>query len=160
MSAIKPIVTKFFREEFSLTQIALVAHSQGTTLTFFTLSRNQLPSLGKSLSCFVALAPAVFAGSLLGRFQFWFIKLLTSRTYRVFIGIRAFIPLMMSIHAIFPRRLYAWLGYRVFNYLFAWTDLKWDRRLRNRLFQFAPVYVSAECMKWWLGRGASSLSNR
>jgi hypothetical protein len=37
--------------------------------------------------------------------------------------------------------------------LFTWSDLNWELRLRNRLFQFSPVYVSAECMRWWLGKG-------
>ena len=44
------------------------------------------------------------------------------------------------------------MGYRVFAFLFNWTDDRWERDLRNRMFQFAPVYVSAESMRWWLGR--------
>lgn len=60
---------------------------------------------------------------------------------------------MMIIHRTLPGRIYGWLGYRVFNYLFSWTDLRWERRLRNGFFQFSPVYVSSECMRWWLGRG-------
>ncbi|CAG9944946.1 unnamed protein product [Clonostachys rosea f. rosea IK726] len=40
----------------------------------------------------------------------------------------------------------------VFSFLFDWTDERWDRGLRDRMFQFAPVYVSAESMRWWLGR--------
>jgi hypothetical protein len=44
------------------------------------------------------------------------------------------------------------LGYRVFSFLFDWTDDRWDLGLRDRFFQFAPVYVSAETMRWWLGR--------
>jgi len=27
-----------------------------------------------------------------------------------------------------------------------------DRGIKQRMFQFAPVYVSAESMRWWLGR--------
>ena len=111
--------------------------------------------MGESLSCLVALAPAVFAGTLLRRFQWSFVKIMTTRLYRAFFGIHSFIPLMMIIHAIMPGPLYGWLGYRVFNYLFTWTDLYWERRLRNRFFQFSPVYVSSECMRWWLGRGIS-----
>jgi len=77
---------------------------------------------------------------------------MSARVYRAFFGIHSFIPLMMTIHSILEPHVYAWLGYRVFNYLFAWTDLRWERRLRNRFFQFSPVYVSAACMQWWLGR--------
>ena len=134
-------------------EIALIAHSQATSLTFLALSNDQVPHLGESLSCFIALAPAVFAGTLLRTFQFSFVRIMSTRLYRAFFGIHCFIPLMMIIHATLPGRLYGWLGYRVFNYLFSWTDLRWERRLRNRFFQFAPVYVSSECMRWWLGRG-------
>jgi len=44
------------------------------------------------------------------------------------------------------------MGYRVLSFLFNWTDARWDRGLRDRLFQFSPIYVSAESMKWWQGR--------
>jgi hypothetical protein len=44
------------------------------------------------------------------------------------------------------------MGYRVFSFLFNWSDDRWDRGIRDRLFQFSPVYVSAESMRWWLGR--------
>ena len=122
-------------------------------MTFLALAKDQVPHLGESLSCFIALAPAVFAGTLLRTFQFSFVKIMSTSCYRAFFGIHSFIPLMMIIHDILPGRLYGWLGYRVFNYLFSWTDLRWERRLRNRFFQFSPVYVSSECMRWWLGRG-------
>ena len=58
----------------------------------------------------------------------------------------------MTMHSYLPGRLYGALGYRVFSFLFNWTDDRWDQGIRNRLFQFAPVYVSAESMRWWLGR--------
>ena len=140
-------------KSFLSNEIAFVAHSQGTTLTFLALSKDQVPHLGESLSCFIALAPAVFAGTLLSNIQFSFVRIMSTRFYRAFFGIHSFIPLMTVIRGILPGRLYGWLGYRVFNYLFSWTDLRWERRLRNRFFQFAPVYISSECMRWWLGRG-------
>ena len=59
---------------------------------------------------------------------------------------------MMTMHAHLPSRLYGALGYRVFSFLFNWTDQRWDLELRDRQFLFAPVYVSAESMRWWLGR--------
>lgn len=135
-------------------KIAFVAHSQGTTLGFLTLARGQVPRVGESLSCFIALAPAVYAGTLLKRYQFSFVKIMSTGLYRAFFGIHSFVPLMMAIHSILPAAIYGWLGYRVFNFLFNWTDLNWERRLRNRFFQFSPVYVSSEAMRWWLGKGA------
>jgi hypothetical protein len=125
-------------------------------MTFLALAKDQSPQIGQSLSHFTALAPAVYAGPHLRTFQFSFVRIMSAPLYRAFFGVQAFIPLMCFIHRHFPRGLYGWLGYRVFNYLFSWTDLRWERRLRGRFFQFAPVYVSAECMRWWLGRGTKA----
>jgi hypothetical protein len=125
-------------------------------MTFLALAKDQSPQIGQSLSCFIALAPAVYAGPHLRTFQFSFVRIMSAPLYRAFFGVQAFIPLMCFIHRHLPRGLYGWLGYRVFNYLFSWTDLRWERRLRGRFFQFAPVYVSAECMRWWLGRGTQN----
>ena len=126
-------------------------------MTFLALQKDQSPQLGDSISCFIALAPAVFAGPHLRKPQFFFVRIMSARLYRAVFGVHSFIPLMMVIHRFMPGSVYGWLGYRVFSYLFSWTDLRWERRLRNRFFQFSPVYVSAECMRWWLGRGIPSL---
>lgn len=61
---------------------------------------------------------------------------------------------MMKMHKVLPSRLYGAMGYRVFSFLFGWTDERWELDLRDRLFQFAPTFVSAESMRWWLGREA------
>lgn len=71
----------------NIDKIALIAHSQGTTQTFLALAKDQVPHLGESLSCFIALAPAVFAGKLIRTFQFSFVKIMTTRMYRAFFGI-------------------------------------------------------------------------
>lgn len=83
---------------------------------------------------------------------FKFMRIISPGMFRVFFGIHAFIPFMMSMHRLLPGVLYGALGYRVFAFLFNWTDDRWERNLRDRMFQFAPVYVSAESMRWWLGR--------
>ncbi len=72
--------------------------------------------------------------------------------FRLMFGIHSFIPLMMTMHAWLSPRIYGWLGYKIFSFLFNWTNTRWDRALNHRMFQFAPVYVSAESMRWWLGR--------
>ncbi|KAI9829918.1 MAG: hypothetical protein M1826_005340 [Phylliscum demangeonii] len=132
--------------------LGLVSHSQGTTETFVALAKDQRPELGQKISVFCALAPAVYAGPLIGKAYFKFMRVISPSIFRVVFGIHAFIPLMMTMHALLPRRLYGALGYRVFWFLFNWTDTRWERDLRNRMFQFAPGYVSAESMRWWLGR--------
>ncbi|KAI2614656.1 alpha/beta-hydrolase [Hypoxylon fragiforme] len=138
--------------ETGFEKIGLVCHSQGTTETFVALAKEQRPELGEKLTVFCALAPAAYAGSLIGKMYFKFMRIISPDLFRVMFGIHAFIPLMMTMHSIMPPGLYGWLGYTVFSFLFDWTDIRWDRGLRNRMFQFAPVYVSAESMRWWLGR--------
>lgn len=132
-------------------KLGLVCHSQGTAQTFVALAKEQRPELGDKISVFCALAPAVYAGPLIKKVYFRFIRLLSVTLFRLVFGIHAFIPFMMQMHGLVPPAMYGWLGYKVFSYLFGWTDGRWDRGLRNRFFQFAPVHVSAEAMRWWLG---------
>ncbi|KAI0141077.1 alpha/beta-hydrolase [Hypoxylon sp. NC0597] len=138
--------------ETGFEKIGLICHSQGTTETFVALAKEQRPELGEKLTVFCALAPAAYAGPLIGKMYFKFMRVISPGLFRVMFGIHAFIPLMMTMHRILPSGLYGWLGYTVFSFLFDWTDTRWDRGLRDRMFQFAPVYVSAESMRWWLGR--------
>ena len=138
--------------ETGFERLGLVCHSQGTTETFIALAKEQRPDLGNKISVFCALAPAVYAGPLIGKMYLKFMRIISTNMFRVFFGIHAFIPFMMTMHSLLPGKLYGALGYRVFSFLFNWTDDRWDQGLRDRFFQFAPVYVSAESMRWWLGR--------
>ncbi|KAH6890565.1 Alpha/Beta hydrolase protein [Thelonectria olida] len=138
--------------ETGFEKIGLICHSQGTTQTFVALAKEQRPELGEKLTVFCALAPAAYAGPLIGKMYFKFMRIISPGMFRLMFGIHAFIPFMMHMHRQLPPRIYGWLGYKVFSFLFDWTDARWDRGLRNRMFQFAPVYVSAESMRWWLGR--------
>ncbi|KAK3704316.1 hypothetical protein LTR37_013869 [Vermiconidia calcicola] len=138
--------------ETGFPKLALIAHSQGTTETFLALAKEQRPDIGEKISAFCALAPAAYAGPLIGKMYFRVMRLVSPALFRIIFGIHAFIPLMMLSHKILPPRLYSWMGYHVFAHLFSWSDARWDRDLRNRMFQWAPVYVSSESMRWWLGR--------
>ncbi|KAI9852672.1 MAG: hypothetical protein M1838_006129 [Thelocarpon superellum] len=138
--------------ETGFAKLGLVCHSQGTTETFVALAKGQRPDLGQQISVFCALAPAVYAGPLIGKAYFKFMRVISPGFFRIIFGIHAFIPFMMAMHRLLPGRLYGALGYRVFSFLFNWTDDRWEQDLRDRMFQFAPVYVSAESMRWWLGR--------
>ncbi|KAF2674657.1 alpha/beta-hydrolase [Microthyrium microscopicum] len=133
-------------------RLALVAHSQGTTQTLVALAKEQRPDLGPRISLVCLLAPAAYAGPLIGKMYFKFMRIISPGMFRALFGIHAFIPFMMSMHSILPGQIYGFMGYRVFSFLFNWTDARWDRGLRDRFFQFSPVYVSAESMRWWLGR--------
>lgn len=138
--------------ETGFEKLALIAHSQGTTQTFVALAKEQRPDIGDKISVFCALAPAAYAGPLIGKIYFKVMRTITPAMFRLVFGIHAFIPLMMLAHKIMPGPLYSWMGYHVFSFLFSWSDRRWDRGLRNRMFQWAPTYVSAESMRWWLGR--------
>ena len=138
--------------ETGFSKLGLICHSQGTTETFVALAKEQRPDLGEKISVFCALAPAVYAGPLIGKMYIKFMRIISPGMFRVMFGIHSFIPFMMTMHSHLPGRLYGALGYRVFSFLFDWTDDRWDQGLRNRFFQFSPVYVSAESMRWWLGR--------
>ncbi|KAL2756763.1 hypothetical protein ACRALDRAFT_1049010 [Sodiomyces alcalophilus JCM 7366] len=147
-----PALTSRVLYETGFDKIGLICHSQGTTETFVALAKEQRPELGEKLTVFCALAPAAYAGPLIGKMYFKFMRVITPGMFRLMFGICAFIDFMMTMHARLPPRLYGWLGYKVFAFLFNWTDTRWDRGLRDRFFQFSPVYVSAESMRWWLGR--------
>ncbi|SMR42325.1 unnamed protein product [Zymoseptoria tritici ST99CH_1E4] len=138
--------------ETGFPKLALVAHSQGTTQTFVALAKEQCPDLGRKISVFCALAPAAYSGPLIRKAYFQFMQILTPAMFRMVFGIHSFIPIMMFAHRVLPAAPFAWMGYHVYSFLFGWSDSRWERDLRNRMFQSAPVYVSAESMRWWLGR--------
>ncbi|CAK7265552.1 hypothetical protein SEPCBS119000_001573 [Sporothrix epigloea] len=147
-----PALASRVLRETRFSRLGLVCHSQGTTEALVALAKEQRPALGEALTVFCALAPAAYAGRLIGKMYFKFMRVISPAMFRMMFGIHAFIPLMMQIHPLIPGKLYGSLGYRVFSFLFEWSDVRWDRGLRDRMFQFAPVYVSAESMRWWLGR--------
>jgi pimeloyl-ACP methyl ester carboxylesterase len=133
-------------------KLGLIAHSQGTTQTLVALAKEQRPEIGEKISVFCALAPAAYAGPLIGKMYFKFMRVIGPGMFRAMFGIHAFIPFMMTMHSLLPPHFYGAMGYKVFSFLFNWGDDKWEKDLRDRMFQFAPVYVSAESMRWWLGR--------
>lgn len=147
-----PALTSRVLYETGFKKIGLICHSQGTTQTLVALAKEQRPDLGEKLTVFCALAPAAYAGPLIGKMYFKFMRIITPGMFRLMFGIHAFIPFMMKMHELLHPKVYGWLGYKVFSFLFDWTDTRWDRALKHRMFQFAPVYVSAESMRWWLGR--------
>lgn len=138
--------------ETGFEKLGLIAHSQGTTQTLVALAKEQRPDIGEKISVFCALAPAVYAGPLIDKIYLKIMRVISPTLFRFIFGIHSFIPLMMEAHATLPGNIYGFLGYMVFAFLLNWSDTRWDRALRNRMFKFAPVYVSAESMRWWLGR--------
>lgn len=137
--------------ETGFSKLGLVCHSQGTTETFVALAKEHRPELGERISVFCALAPAAYAGPLVSKPYFKFMRGLSPSVFRLFFGVHAFIPIMMTVHRFLHPRIWGTFAYWMFSFLFGWSDARWERDLRHRMFQFAPVYVSAETMRWWLG---------
>jgi pimeloyl-ACP methyl ester carboxylesterase len=134
--------------------LALVGHSQGTSQMLIALSKDFVPDLGKKISVVCLLAPAAYSGDLLEN-PCWFFKAMTltpPSVWRVCFGKHGFLQSMIGVMEILPNSAVGALGYPLFHYLFKWSDRNWDRDLRNRSFLWAPVYVSSEHMRWWIGR--------
>ena len=84
-----PAMISRILEETGFEKLGLVAHSQGTTETFVALAKEQRPDLGNRISVFCALAPAVYAGSLIGKMYFKFMRVISPAMFRVFFGIHS-----------------------------------------------------------------------
>ncbi|EDO15779.1 hypothetical protein Kpol_478p15 [Vanderwaltozyma polyspora DSM 70294] len=137
-------------------KITLIAHSQGTTQGFMglvngkKLYENDEFSLNDKLETFVALAPAVYPGPLLH--EKIFVKLMAKGIdHPMIFGNRSFMPFMITMRDILVGwRIFSYLSYIMFNYMFDWNDYLWDKKLRDRHFLFSPVNISVNLMKWWL----------
>lgn len=131
------------------TKLVLVCHSQGTTQGFISLDNDRFGNNSK-ISCFIALSPAVYGGQLLE--EKLFIKIIAKMTLNnYFFGIWSFIPLMITMrNLLVTHKIFGYLSYMMFNFLFDWNDDLWDKSLKNRHFIFSPVYVSVKLMSWWL----------
>ena len=147
-----PALTSRVLSETGFGKLGLIGHSQGTSQTFIALAKDQHPDLGEKLTVFCALAPTAYSGTRLDKPYFKFMRLISPGLFRMIFGIHAFIPIMMAMYPVVPDKIFGTLSYQVFSFLFNWSDDRWDRGLRDRMFQFSPVYLSVEHMRWWLGR--------
>ncbi|EIW73046.1 hypothetical protein TREMEDRAFT_42161 [Tremella mesenterica DSM 1558] len=134
-------------------KVAFIGHSQGNGLTFISLSLGMCPSLGKKMSVFIALAPAVYAGPLTTGFPFTTLNRLEWTTWKRVFGVLDFIPLMRWAYDYCPAKIFATLGYIMFAFLFSWTDTNWLRRRKTKMFRFTPTPVSSASIFWWCGKG-------
>ena len=73
-------------EETGFDKVGLICHSQGTTQTFVALAKEQRPDIGKRISVFCALAPAVYTGPLIKKFYFKIMRAITPGMFRLVFG--------------------------------------------------------------------------
>ena len=152
-----PCLVDFVLKETNSKNLDLIAHSQGTMQSFYSLT-NHRELLGK-IKNFVALSPAVYPGALLyEKIPLRLMALLIDNKW--IFGKTVFIPLMMQMRKLMgSQSSYCKLAYLMFNYLFDWGDSLWDRHLRDRHFLFSPVYISVRLMQWWLSSKRPSFRN-
>lgn len=130
-------------------KITVCGHSQGTTQIFLSLIQNY-DNVMEKIENVIALAPAIYPGSLLFDNTVLRVLSLAVDSSR-FLGDQAFLRMMVIVRNwIGHRKIYPFIAYAIFNYLFEWSDKLWDRNLRDRHFVFSPVYVSVKLMKWWV----------
>ncbi|KDQ14149.1 hypothetical protein BOTBODRAFT_32935 [Botryobasidium botryosum FD-172 SS1] len=134
-------------------KIAYIGHSQGTSAAFLSLSKGMNPELGKKLSCFIALAPAVYAGPLTRGFPFGILRRLNWTVWSYAFGVLDFIPIMKWAFDWVPSAAFGWIAYIMFSYLFNWTDSNWLKRRKGKMFRFTPMPVSSASIFWWCGKG-------
>lgn len=148
-----PALVNHVCAETGYSKIAFIGHSQGNGLAFISLSLGMCPSLGKRLSLFVALAPAVYAGPLTTGFPFAQLGKIEWNTWKKLFGVLDFIPLMRYSYNYAPAKLFATMGYTMFAFLFNWTDANWLHRRKTKMFRFTPTPVSSASVFWWCGKG-------
>ncbi|KAH8924431.1 alpha/beta-hydrolase [Atractiella rhizophila] len=146
-----PAVVEHVKKETGYEKVAFIGHSQGNATMFCSLATGMVPSLGSSLSVFVALAPAVYAGPLTSGFPFGALKSMKWTTWRRVFGVLDFIPLMRIAYDYTPSKPFGLLGYQMFAFLFNWTDKNWLERRKAKKFRFTPTPVSSAGIFWWTG---------
>jgi pimeloyl-ACP methyl ester carboxylesterase len=151
-----PALVDHVRKQTGYDKIAFIGHSQGNGTMFISLSKSMVPELGKKLTYFAALAPAVFAGPLTSCFPFTALRTMEWATWKRFFGVLDFIPLMKIAYDYTPAWPFAALGYQMFAFLFAWTDANWLMRRKAKMFRFTPQPVSSASIYWWAGAGGFS----
>jgi len=149
-----PALIDHVRDATGHDKITLLAHSQGSAAAFIALSKGMRPDIGEKLSCFIAISPAVYAGS---HAESWLFRVLGSFDWNGWVkmfGVLDFIPLMQWAYIYVPSPwLFSTLGYCMFAYLFGWTDTNWLLRRKTKQFRFTPTPVSSSLLFWWSGKG-------
>jgi len=64
-------------------------------------------------------------------------------------GRKEFIPLINTVKAIAPTSMFTGVAYKMFHYLFNWTDAEWDKSYKNAYFQFTPRPTSTKALAHW-----------
>ncbi|KAI8610096.1 Alpha/Beta hydrolase protein [Chytriomyces sp. MP71] len=142
-----PAVIEGVRQWTGWEKVGYIGHSQGNAQMFMALKID--PSLNSKLSCFVALAPAVYIGPLLDAFPVNQLVQLPTATHRTVFGTKQFLPIMTFVQKFIPAELMSALSYHMFHFLFDWGDRNWNPTHKTHYFQFTPRPQSAKLLHQW-----------
>ncbi|TKY84509.1 hypothetical protein EX895_006410 [Sporisorium graminicola] len=132
-------------------QLAYVGHSQGSGSMYLALSPGICPEIGNKLSCFIALCPSVYAGSVLRKFPFSLLRQFRSRKWwGLVFGVREFMPAIGIAQAFLPAFWFGHIAYVIFAFLFGFHDHNWLSRHKPKIFRTVPVPTSSELLYWYM----------
>ncbi|KAJ3365874.1 hypothetical protein GGF31_008212 [Allomyces arbusculus] len=165
-----PAIIAHVRRTANAEKVVWIGHSQGNAQAFLGLHYH--PHLNHQLVALIALAPALFMGPLAGHpvpaecphaaaaadaarkgpFAH-LVHLATTRpsTFATIFGPASVVPVMHHAQRLLPARVFTALAYRMFKYLFGWTDRHWAHERKAHYFQFTPRPVSTRSLAEWLG---------
>lgn len=136
-------------------KLAYIGHSQGNAQLFLALQ--MIPPLNDKITCFVALAPAVYLGDLLDSFPVCLLMRCPGKLHRRLFGVKAFVPIMSLVQRIFPAKIFMILAYHMFHYLFSWSDRNWNPTHKPSYFQFTPRPQSSKSIHHWSQMGRAKV---
>ncbi|ORY70769.1 Alpha/Beta hydrolase protein [Leucosporidium creatinivorum] len=132
---------------------AYIGHSQGTGTMFLALSRGMRPDIGNKLSCFVALAPAVYGGPVLRSFPFSLMRKFRSRKmWSLVFGVREFIPIISLLQGVLPSWLFGHIAVPVFCFIFGFHTTDWLQRQVPKFFRTVAVANSSELLYYYMSK--------
>ncbi|KNE69808.1 hypothetical protein AMAG_14344 [Allomyces macrogynus ATCC 38327] len=139
-----PAIIAHVRTDAKAERVVWIGHSQGNAQAFLGLHYH--PHLNHQLVTLIALAPALFMGPLaghavsatcphataaaraarMGPFAH-LVHLATTKpsTFTTIFGPASVVPVMHHAQRLLPASVFTALAYRMFKYLFGWTDRHW-----------------------------------
>ncbi|BGP26452.1 cholesterol esterase [Rhodotorula toruloides] len=142
-----PAIVDYVGKETGL-KPAYIGHSQGCGTMYLALSRGMRPDLGNKISCFISLAPAVYAGPALRHFPFSLMRKFAGsrKVWKLVFGVREFIPAIGILQAVLPGWLFGHFANPTFAFIFGFHDHNWVKRQIPKFFRTVAVPNSSELL--------------
>eukprot|EP00164_Ancoracysta_twista_P003189 GFYU01004253.1.p1 GENE.GFYU01004253.1~~GFYU01004253.1.p1 ORF type:complete len:443 (-),score=104.39 GFYU01004253.1:153-1481(-) len=132
--------------------IVYVGHSQGSAMGIEALAEH--PHLCDKIKLFVAMSPGVHVH----KFQKPAMQMLRrlydaspSYYYGIF-GVKDFLPYMETTRTMLGYRVFPYVAFVMFRYLFGWGDTNWDCEIKPTIYSETPGGTSVRTIAHWLQR--------